>query len=198
MTGSRLPNEISSSEILDTPDFNRYGSVQTVRIQARVQGPASVLSENLFQESESLQLTSSPPRSPAEIVSLIGGNFVSNLGQGNGALGLANLAGSALLTNVQSVIGNALGLSDFRLYPAFAPNSSDSRNARRGSSNLDLVMDAGIDITRNLGASIQKVLTTDQPAQFGLRYRLSDQFTVRGSSDFSGDSRAVIEYETRF
>jgi translocation and assembly module TamB len=197
VTGSRLPTEISSSEILDAPNFNRYGSAQTIRIQARVLGPASELTENLFQSSQYLELTSSPPRSSAEIVSLIGGNFVSSLGQGNAALGLANLAGSALLTNVQTVIGNALGLSDFRLYPAISPNTSDSRASRR-SSNIDLVMDAGIDITRSLGLSVQKVLTTDQPAQFGLRYRLNEQFTFRGSSDFSGDNRAVVEYETRF
>jgi translocation and assembly module TamB len=43
-----------------------------------------------------------------------------------------------------------------------------------------------------------KVLTSNEPTQFGIRYRFNDQILLRGSSDFSGDSRAVVEYEARF
>jgi len=189
VTGSRLPSVTSPSEIVDAPTFNRYGSLQSVQVQARVSGPASQLSEKL-------ELTSSPARSPAEIVSLLGGNFASTLGQGGGTLGLANLAGSALLTNVQGAIGNALGLSEFRLFPTITTNHN-SRNART-SSTLDLAMEAAVDITRSLSFSVLKILTLDQPAQFGLRYRLNRQFIFRSSTDFSGDSRAVVEYEKRF
>ncbi len=190
VSGNRMPtSSISSSEIADTPDFYRYGSLQSVRVRAQINGPASQLNENLV-------LTSSPARSPAEIVALIGGGFVSTLGQGGGALELANLAGSALLTNIQSFIGNALGLSEFRLFPTITPNQ-DSRESRR-ESNLDLAMEAGIDITPSLSVSVLKIITSDQPAQFGLRYRLNDNFLFRGSTDFSGDNRAVLEYEARF
>lgn len=183
--GSRLPTSSNPSEITDTTSFNRYGSLQSVRVQARVFGPASQLNENL-------ELSSSPARSTTEIVSLLG---ASSFSQGGGALGLANLAGSALLTNVQSVIGNALGLSEFRLFPTITPNR-EARN--RSSTNLDLAAEAGIDITGSLSVSVLKVLTADIPAQFGLRYRFNDQLLFRSSTDFSGDSRAVIEYETRF
>jgi translocation and assembly module TamB len=189
VTGSRLPTTINSSEIVDTPNFNRFGSVESVRVQARVTGPASELNENL-------QLTSSPPRSQAEIVALIGGGFISNLEQGQVGLGLANLAGSALLTNVQNVVANTLGLSYFRLFPTITPNQTS--RASRSQSNLDLAMEVGVDITRSLSVIVLKVLTSDQPAQFGLRYRLNDNVLFRGSTDFSGDNRAVVEYERRF
>jgi translocation and assembly module TamB len=86
------------------------GSVRTVDIQARVDGPASQIATNL-------ELTSSPGRSQSEIVALLGGSFVDTLGRGDTTLGLANLAGSALLGNVQNIIGDALGLSEFRLFP---------------------------------------------------------------------------------
>jgi translocation and assembly module TamB len=188
--GSRLPTSTASNEILDAPGFDRYGSVQSVRVQARIVGPASELDRNL-------QLTSSPPRSEAEIVALIGGGFISTLGQGNGALGLANIAGSALLTNVQGFIGNALGLSDFRLFPTISPRLNDEKESR-SQSNIDLAMEAGIDLTRSLSFSVLKILTSNEPAQFGLRYRLNNEILLRTSSDFSGDSRVVIEYETRF
>ena len=84
------------------------GTVQTVRIQAQAQGPASQLADNL-------ELTSSPSRSKAEIVALLGGRFVDTLGRGDTTLGLVNLAGSVLLSNVQNIIGDALGVSEFRL-----------------------------------------------------------------------------------
>ncbi len=188
VVGGRLPTP-ASNEVIDAPAFFRFGSVQSVRVQARIEGPASELNENLV-------LTSSPARSEAEIVSLIGGGFISTLGQSSGALGLANLAGSALLTNVQGFIGNALGLSDFRLFPTITP-SDNNRDSRSGSS-IDLAMEAGIDITGSLSFSVLKILTSDVPAQFSLRYRLNDEILIRTSTDFSGDNRAVIEYETRF
>lgn len=188
-TGYRMPESARSSEIADQPSYSSFGGLQTVRIQARVQGPSSQLTNNL-------ELTSSPARSQAEIVSLLGGGFVETLGRGDSALGIANLAGSALLTNVQSFIGNALGLSEFRLFPTLV--RSDRKRDSRGSSTLGLAAEAAIDITPAVSFSILRILTTNQPTQFGLRYRVNRNILLRGSTDFSGDNRAVIEYETRF
>ncbi|PSB29394.1 translocation/assembly module TamB domain-containing protein [Stenomitos frigidus] len=191
VTNSRLPTSTLSSEINDsTITASAYGSLQTVRIQAQVQGPASQLADNL-------RLTSSPSRSEAEIVSLLGAGFVSTLGRGDTALGIANLAGSALLSNIQGVIGNALGLSEFRLFPTVT-RPDRARDTSGGSSALGLGAEAAIDITPSISFSALRILTSSQPTQFGLRYRINDQFLLRGSSDFSGDSRAVVEYETRF
>ncbi|PPK14527.1 hypothetical protein CV015_14810, partial [Staphylococcus haemolyticus] len=61
----------------------------TIQVEARVEGLASQLNQNL-------ELTSSPARSETEIVALLGGSFVNTLGSGDSTLSLANLAGSAL------------------------------------------------------------------------------------------------------
>jgi translocation and assembly module TamB len=192
VTNSRLPTSTISSEVNDSSltTASAYGSLQTVRIQAQVQGPASQLVNNL-------RLTSSPARSEAEIVSLLGASFVSTLGRGDTALGIANLAGSALLSNIQGVIGNALGLSEFRLFPTVT-RPDRARDTSSGGSTLGLGAEAALDITPSISLSVLRILTSNQPTQFGLRYRLNDQLLLRGSSDFSGDSRAVVEYETRF
>jgi translocation and assembly module TamB len=183
---NRVPTATSASEVTDDAQLaTNFGALQTIRIQAKATGPASQLFDNL-------ELTSSPSRSQGEILALLGGGFVNTLGRGDSTLGIANLAGSALLTNIQGLIGNAIGVSELRLFPTVSTNN----NTR--SSTLGLAAEIGIDLTRNLSASALKVLTSDQPTQFGLRYRLNDQLLLRGSSDFSGDDRAVIEYEVRF
>jgi translocation and assembly module TamB len=175
-----------SSEINDAPLFaTNFGSLQTVRIEAKVVGPASQLFDNL-------ELSSSPSRGRNEIIGLIGGGFVDTLGRGDSTLGIANLAGSALLTNIQGFIGNALGLSEFRLFPTISTDED------RRSSTLGLAAEAGVDITPAFSASVLKILTSPQPAQFGLRYRINDNILFRGSTDFDGDNRAVFEYNVRF
>lgn len=162
--------------------------VGTVRIKARVLGAANQL-------SQTLQLTSTPPRSESEIVALLGGGFVQTLGSGDSTLGLANFAGSALLGNVQNVIGDALGLSEFRLFPYLDPNPKN-----RSSSTLDLAAEVGFDLNRRLSATVLKVLTanTQSSAQLGLLYRVNDKIILRGSTDLSSDNRAEVEYQTRF
>jgi translocation and assembly module TamB len=185
VTRSRIPTPGTAEFTDDSLFATSLGALQTVRVQARATGPASQLFSNLA-------LTSSPSRSRNEIIALLGGGFVNTLGRGDSTLGIANLAGSALLTNIQGFIGNTLGLSEFRLFPTLL------RNEQRRSSSLGLAAEAGIDITRNLSASILRVLTADQPTQFGIRYRVNDSLLFRGSTDFSGDSRAVVEFETRF
>jgi translocation and assembly module TamB len=189
-TQRRLPNDPFSAEISEglTTDL-AFGRVRTVRVQARVNGPASQLADRL-------ELTSTPPRSKSEIVALLGGSFVDTLGRGDSTLGLANLAGSALLSNFQSVIGDALGLSEFRLFPTII--TSDAKGTGSRSSSLGLSAEAGVDVSRNFSVSVLKELTTDQPFQYSLRYRLNNETLLRGFSDFSGNSGAIVEYERRF
>ena len=168
-----------------------------MRVQARVTGPASELSNNL-------ELTSDPSRTPAEIVSLLGGGFIDTLGRGNSTLGLASLAGSAVLGNFQgsiSKLGNAIGLSELRIYPAYVDTSKARQqggNSSLGNSGLALAAEGDVDITRSLSASITSYLTVTQPTQFGLNYRVNNHVRLSTSSDFSGDTRATIQYENRF
>ncbi|MBW4521593.1 MAG: translocation/assembly module TamB domain-containing protein [Scytolyngbya sp. HA4215-MV1] len=182
VTRSRVPTETLPSEILDTPTTtSSLGAFQTVRIQASVSGPASKLQENL-------ELTSNPARSREEIVTLLGRGIT-----GDGTLALANLAGSALLNNVQDVIGKALGLSEFRVYPTRVTDDKAGND-----STLGLAAEAGIDVTKDLSVSILRILTADQPTQFGLRYRINDNLRVRSFTDLTKETGAVVEYEVRF
>lgn len=183
-TQRRLPTDAESAEIADVPDFE-LGAVQTVRVVAQVEGPASQLEDRL-------ELTSTPARSEAEIVAMLGGGFVDTLGRGDSTLGLANLAGSAVLGPVGNFIADTLPLSEFRLFPTIIPDDEER------ASSLGFAAEAGIDISQNFSVSVLKELTTGEPFQYNLRYRLNDNVLLRGGTDFSGDSRAIIEYRRRF
>ncbi len=188
VTQRGVPTSAASSEIVETLSTD-VGGLQTVRVQATVEGPASQLFDNL-------ELTSDPSRSESEIVALLGGTFINTLGRGDTALGIANIAGQALLGTYQGTvtnIGNAFGLSELRLFPTVI---TDEQRAR--SSTLGLAAEAGVDISPNIYLSVLRVLTADQPTQFGLSYRVNQQVRLRTSTDLSGDSRAVVEYENQF
>jgi translocation and assembly module TamB len=90
------------------------------------------------------------------------------------------------------VIGDTLGLSEFRLFPTL------TKDEKRQTATLGLGVEAGIDITPKISTSVSKVITADDPPQFNLRYRVNDEILLRGSTDLSGDSRATLEYENRF
>ncbi|HEY9638951.1 MAG TPA: translocation/assembly module TamB domain-containing protein, partial [Coleofasciculaceae cyanobacterium] len=177
------------AELADTTAYpsTDFGSLQTIRVQASVTGPASQISNNI-------ELTSSPSRTESELVALIGGNFVSSIGESadNPTLALASVAGSTLLSGLQNLISDATGLTDFRLFTT----TVSSEKAR--SSTLGLAAELGFDITQNISASVLQILTAQESTRFSLRYRINDQLLLRGSTNLNGDSRAVLEYETRF
>jgi translocation and assembly module TamB len=181
-TTSNAPG--GAAEINETIATN-LGSLDNVRIQASVNGYAS----QLFDE---LELTSSPSRSRNEIIALLGGGFVDTLGRGDSTLAIANLAGSALLTGLQNFISSTIGLSDFRLYPTLLPSATTSE------STLELASELGLDITGNFSASVLAILTADAPTQFNLRYRINDEFLLRGYIDTDSGTGVILEFETRF
>jgi translocation and assembly module TamB len=176
---------ISSSEVADVSSSAEFGEVQTVRVEATVTGPASEIYDNL-------ELTSSPSRSNAELIALLGGGFVDTLGRGDATLAIANLAGSAFLSNIQNLIGNTLGLSEFRLFPTTIVDDEER------SSTFGLAAELGTDITDDISISLLQVLTAEVPTQYSIRYRLSDELLLRGATNFSGESRAVLEFRTTF
>ena len=179
-----------SAEIADNPQAE-VGGLQTVRIEAKVSGQASKISENL-------ELTSSPQRSESEIVGLLGGRFVDTFDGGDTTLGLASLAGSAFLGNIQNTIGNALGLSEFRLFPTNVREEFAEESGGGSNSNFGLGAEVGVDIGRQFSLSVLKVINTQQPFQYGIRYRINDNLLFRGSTDLSDDSRGAFEYTIRF
>ena len=123
----------------------------------------------------------------------LGGGFVETLSSSNGTSGLATLAGSALFGSLNAEFNNIFPIGELRLFPTpiIEENRDDNRDGLAGEIAFDLIDD--------LSFSVLKVLNTDIPAQFGFRYRLDDNFVLRGSSNFQEDgTRGSIEYELRF
>ena len=181
-TDRTTPSEVTPTEIPDSS----LGTLETIRVSAKVKGLAS-------QITNRIELTSSPPRSPAEIAVLLGGGFVENLAGSNGTSGLATLAGSALFGSLNAEFNNIFPIGELRLFPTpiIDENRDDNRDGLAGEIAFDLV--------DNLSFSVLKILNTDIPAQYGFRYRLDNNFVLRGLTNFQEDgSRALIEYELRF
>lgn len=165
--------------------------LESVRIEANIQGPASQLDRNL-------ELRSSPSRSQNEIVALLGGGFADTPAGESSSLGLINIAGSAVFNNFQSAfsqIGTAFGLSEFRIFPTLL---SEDLEAGRSGSSLELAAEAGVDINPRFSLSFLKILTADDPFQWGLNYRINRELRLRGSTNFFDENRAVLEFERRF
>ncbi len=178
------------SEINETADFygTSLGSVQTIQVEARVSGLASQLTQRL-------ELTSTPPRTQPEILILLGGGLVQQIGSGenNIGLGIVNLAGSSLLNNIQDKISEAFSLPDLRLFPTITKEAKTN-----SSSTLGIAAEVGTDITPKISASVFKILTNTESFQYSLRYRINDQTILRGSTNLFGENRAIIEFEQRF
>jgi translocation and assembly module TamB len=183
-------------DITQNSDLSRQGSLglaglETVRVEASINGLASQINDNL-------QLKSNPSRSETQIVTLLGGGFVDNQGRGDSTLGLINIAGSAVFSNFQGAfneIGDAFGLSELRIFPTIL---SERPEAGRNNSSLELALEAGIDISAKFSISTIKILTANDPLKWGVNYRINNQFRVRSSTNLTDDSRAVIEFERKF
>ncbi|MGD1942414.1 MAG: translocation/assembly module TamB domain-containing protein [Leptolyngbyaceae cyanobacterium] len=196
VTTSPFPQNEVSDNTLNEIGLTQQGN-SLVRINARYTGTASELAD-LTTDSRNLELTSSPARSQQEIVSLLSGNVIGALdalGNSDDALaGLGTFLGSALLSNVRDFLGDTVPLSEFRIFQV--TESSGGVN-----DSEDIGGEIGFDVTSNISVSVLKVLTNDTPFQFNTRYRLSDQFTLRGTTsyeDFSDRTGVLLEYETRF
>jgi translocation and assembly module TamB len=183
-------------DITQNSDLSRQGSLglaglETVRVEASINGLGSQINDNL-------QLKSNPSRSETQIVTLLGGGFVDNQGRSDSTLGLINIAGSAVFSNFQGAfneIGDAFGLSELRIFPTIL---SERPEAGRNNSSLELALEAGIDISAKFSLSTIKILTANDPLQWGVNYRINNQFRVRSSTNLTDDSRAVIEFERKF
>ncbi len=185
-TAKTIRIDPSSSEIND-PFTANQDSFQTVRIEANVKGFISQLKDNISFNSE-------PKRSEKEILTLLGGSLANLEDKENTGIDLANLAGTIVLGTVQNRIGSALGLSEFRIFPT--PLIEETGRAR--DAQVGIAAEASIDVWDNLSFSVLKILNSDRPPQWGIRYRVNENLRFRGSSNFEDDSRGMIEYEHRF
>lgn len=177
-----------SAEVSDVSASN-FGTLRTVTVEARVNGPASELGDNL-------ELTSEPSRSKGEIVALLGGSILNSFGQADAGQGLTNFASSTILGGLQgtiTAIGQAVGFSEFRIFPT--PTTS---NETTTASVLNLSAEGVFDINRNFSASLSRPLSTDESFRYNVLYRLNDEILMRGSTNLGDENLLQVEYETRF
>ena len=197
-TSGSFRNESRLSEPSDGINAN-IGTLQSVRVEALVRGRASELQPGqLTPNNEVLTLSSDPNRSETEIIALLGGGLTSGFGQGNTAFGIANLASSTFLGSFQNTIGDALGLSDFRIFPTLIPTETEEGEDSGSNSSLGFGAEAGINISENLSFSVLTIFNANQRFQYSIRYRLSDDILLRGATDLTDNNSFIIEYETRF
>jgi translocation and assembly module TamB len=194
---SRLPVTVGNErrEISDTFSTS-LGQVQSVQIEASIKDlPISKLR---LDDAEFLR--SKPPRSKDEILLLLT-NGLGRITGGEEAVGngLLSLAGTTLLSGIQtsfsdfqSSIGDLLGLSDFRLYPSFSQGRTST------TSTLGLAGEVGINVGDKLSLSFFQILTGSDLPQYSVRYQIDNQLLLRGSSNFNGDGRVLLEFEQRF
>ena len=189
----------ASSEVADTSidPFQGTTGLETIRIRATYQGSASNLLDSLFLSDIGdavIEFSSSPPRSRQEIVNLLSGSYVAALQSGQGVL---NFFGGALLNSLQEFIISTLNLSEFRLFPVTNASRFSSED-NNDSTTIDVATEIGFDVTSNITLSLVQILTNNTPTEFNLRYRLTDEFTIRGTTNFDDRNRVLLEFETRF
>ena len=169
------PNEVPVSNL---------GAQKTLRVQASVTGTALV---------PDIRLSSSPPRSQAEIVALIGGGILQQQGGSDPASALASFAGSTVLTFLQDSIGDALNLAEFNLSPV------TTKTQGSGTGTLGLSAEAAIDLSNSFSIALQRIINdSTQPTNFSVRYRVDPNILLRGNYGTNGNTGISIEYENRF
>ncbi len=187
-TSDRILDSPLSAEISDV-SASTFGTLRTVRVRARATGPASELSNNL-------ELTSEPRRSRGEIVALLGGSIINNFAQTTDATqGLTNFASTTVLGSLQgtiTAIGQAIGFSEFRIYP------TPSTNRASRASVLSLSAEGVFNTNNDFSVSLSRAFSNNEPFRYNLLYRLSDEILVRGSTNLDDDSQLILNYETRF
>jgi translocation and assembly module TamB len=82
-----------------------------------------------------------------------------------------------------------------RIFPTIL---SQRPKAGKSNSSLELALEAGIDLSSKFSVSTIKIITADDPLQWGLNYRINNEFRARSSTNLTDDTRAVVEFEQRF
>ncbi|MEO1093345.1 MAG: translocation/assembly module TamB domain-containing protein [Cyanobacteria bacterium J06638_28] len=195
-TTSPFPRNEVPDTTIENIGLTQQGN-RLVSVTARYAGLASDLSD-FDAIRRNLDLTSSPLRSENEIIALLSGNVVGAINalgtQGSSAGGLATFAGSALFSTIRDFVGNTGPINDFRIFQV-------TESSGEVNESQDIGAEIGFDVTSNISVSVLKVLTNDTPFQFNTRYRISNQFNLRGTTsfeEFQDRTGVLLEYESRF
>ncbi|HIK43934.1 MAG TPA: translocation/assembly module TamB domain-containing protein, partial [Leptolyngbyaceae cyanobacterium M65_K2018_010] len=171
----------------EIPAIDRLGSntiFDELLIEARVKGLASRFFENL-------QLTSNPPYSQTQLLSMVSGGYLSDLGGAEPSLALgANLI-TALTADTQDAIGRALGVRRFRL------GASTIQPTPTGDT-FGYGLGLNLGISDNLSLNFVQVLNQAQPSQLNARYRFDQHWSLEGSSSLGDDHRIFVRYRLSF
>ena len=197
----------SEASTTERPDADSLGTLETIRVSAKVKGLAS-------QITNRIELTSSPPRSQGEIVALLGGGFVETLANNTSTIGIATLAGSALFGTLNSEFNNVFPIGELRLFPIQIIEDENNRDDGSDGETEGIAGEIAFNVFDNFSFSVLRILNINEiPTQYGFRYRLNKNFVLRGSSDFKsignddgddrtdedrGNTRILIEFESRF
>ncbi|MEM8829601.1 MAG: translocation/assembly module TamB domain-containing protein, partial [Cyanobacteria bacterium P01_G01_bin.19] len=191
----------SEASTTERPDADSLGTLETIRVSAKVKGLAS-------QITNRIELTSSPPRSQGEIVALLGGGFVETLANNTSTLGIATLAGSALFGTLNSEFNNVFPIGELRLFPIQIIEDENKSDEGSDGETDGIAGEIAFNVFDNFSFSVLRILNINEiPTQYGFRYRLDKNFVLRGSSDFKsignddedeGNTRVLIEFESRF
>ncbi len=139
-----------------------------------------------------LQLSSFPDYPEDRLLSMVTGGHLSDLPGGEPAIAtLANL-GFAFFTEQQQSIGDSLGLRRLRLGVTTQVPTSENTDL----FGVGVGVTAGI--TDDLSATLVQVLNQDQPYQFNVQYRLTNDMAIGTSTNFSNDTRIFWQYRLRF
>ncbi|RMH66667.1 MAG: DUF748 domain-containing protein [Cyanobacteria bacterium J003] len=170
------------------------GTLNTIRITARINGRASQLQTNL---PAVLELSSTPSRSPTELLALMGGGSIADLNQVGGETVVASLAGSALFNNLQALIDQATGnRTSFRIFPAVVP---PDRQAQSQAPTLAVGAELGFQVNSFTSVSLLQLLTApNDPTRFNLGFQVTEQIRLGGQVSTSGQGTGFLEFRYRF
>ncbi|BAC09927.1 translocation/assembly module TamB domain-containing protein [Thermosynechococcus vestitus] len=188
------PGTVTRLSDVGSVTATRLGTLNTIRITARINGRASQLQTNL---PAVLDLSSTPSRSTTELLALMGGGSIADLNQVRGEAVVASLAGSALFNNLQALIDQATGnRTSFRMFPAVVP---PDRQAQSQALTLALGAELGFQVNRFTSVSLLQLLTApNDPTRFNLGFQVTEQIRLGGQVSTSGQGTGFLEFRYRF
>lgn len=170
------------------------GTLNTVRITARINGRVSQFQTNL---PAVLELSSTPSRSTTELLALMGGGSIADLNQVGGEAAVASLAGSALFNNLQALIDQATGnRTSFRIFPVVVP---PDRQAQSQAPTLAVGAELGFQVNNFTSVSLLQLLTApSDPTRFNLGFQVTEQIRLGGQVSTTGQGTGFLEFRYRF
>ncbi|MEA5448304.1 translocation/assembly module TamB domain-containing protein [Leptolyngbya sp. CCNP1308] len=177
----------STTGAAEIPDLNRLAAstiLDELQIEARVHGQASRLVNGLT-------LTSNPPYSQDQLLGMVTGGSLAGLGGAEPGLALGSNLLAAFTADSQDAIARSLGLRRLRLIgTTVLPTAS--------KDTLGFGVGATVGISENLSATLVQVLNQNQPLALTARYRISDRWSIGGSTDVNNQGRGFVEYRVNF